>query len=258
MDYDHEKTSSASDTHGANDRLRPGFGPFGTLAFSIGTAIGWGSLVVTCSTYLVQAGVWGTILGLVTGMLVIFVITRNLRYMICRNQSAGGIYTYTRKVCGYDFGFLAAWFLLLTYMSILWANTTSVPLFVRYFLGDTFRFGYLYTIFGYKVYIGEVLLSVMAIGIMGVICAVFRKVTQIIMIVSALLFVVFVEGEDYAVRKELVEKLIAASLESKDEIGSTLAVGISDYRKGEDKSVLNVFTRADKRMYTGKTEMKRT
>lgn len=102
---DEMKTTLSTDSNGA-PKLQPGFGKMSVFAFSIGTSIGWGSLVVTCNSYLAQAGVVGTILGLLIGMIVIFVITRNLRYMIERNQNAGGIYYFARKVCGYDYGFL--------------------------------------------------------------------------------------------------------------------------------------------------------
>ena len=131
----------------------------------------------------------GTALGLVLGMLVTFVITHNLQYMICRSQNAGGIYTFAQKVCGHDFGFIAAWFLLLTYMSVLWANITSVPLFARYFLGDIFRFGFHYHIFGYEVYFGEALLSIAAICLVGCLCVNSRKGTNRIMVISAITFV---------------------------------------------------------------------
>lgn len=114
--------------------LKPYFNPLGTWAFSIGTAIGWGSFVVTCNTYLSQAGILGTISGLLLGMAVVLVITYNLCYMIEREPDAGGIYTYGRKVRGYDTGFLVAWFLLLTYLAVLWANITSLQLFARRFL----------------------------------------------------------------------------------------------------------------------------
>ena len=165
------------------------FNRLSVWAFSIGTSIGWGSLVVTCNTYLASAGVWGTVLGLAVGMLVILIITRNLQYMIRRSPNAGGIYTFAKQVCGPDYGFLAAWFLLLTYMAILWANVTSVPLFARYFFGDIFRFGFSYNIFGYEVWLGEALLSIAAVLLTGVFCANSRKAIHIVMIVSALVFV---------------------------------------------------------------------
>ena len=58
--------------------LKPSFTPTGMWAFSIGTSIGWGSFIVTCNTYLLKSGILGTVLGLLIGMSVIFVITWNL------------------------------------------------------------------------------------------------------------------------------------------------------------------------------------
>ena len=120
--------------------LRAGFTPLGMWAFSIGTSIGWGSFIVTCNTYLQKSGFLGTTFGLLAGMAVVLVISWNLQYMIRQSPGAGGIYTFEKKIGGKDLGFLAFWFILLTYLAILWANTTSVPLFARFFLGDTFRF----------------------------------------------------------------------------------------------------------------------
>ena len=50
------------------------------------------------------------------------------------------------------------------------ANATSIPLFAGYFFGDVFRFGYLYRIFGYEVYLGEILLTVGAIALATLLC----------------------------------------------------------------------------------------
>ena len=86
--------------------LRAGFTPLGMWAFSIGTSIGWGSFIVTCNTYLQKSGLLGTVFGLLLGMAVILVITWNLQYMITRAPSAGGIYTFEKKVGGKDLGFL--------------------------------------------------------------------------------------------------------------------------------------------------------
>ena len=131
--------------------LKSNFTPLGMWAFSIGTSIGWGSFIVTCNTYLLKSGVLGTVFGLLLGMAVILVITWNLQYMIRKSPGAGGIYTFTKKEAGNDLGFLALWFVLLSYFAILWANITSLPLFARFFLGDTFQFGFHYKIFGYEV-----------------------------------------------------------------------------------------------------------
>ena len=169
-------------------RLQPGFTPLGIWAFSIGTSIGWGSFIVTCNTYLQKSGIQGTILGLLIGMAVILIITWNLQYMIRTRPGAGGVYTFVRHVGGKDVGFISFWFVLLTYLAILWANITSVPLFARFFLGETFQFGFHYNIFGYEVWFGEALLSVCAVVLIGLLCAGRTRVQNRIMIVAALVF----------------------------------------------------------------------
>ena len=168
--------------------LRPGFTPLGMWAFSIGTSIGWGSFIVTCNTYLQKSGVLGTVFGLLVGMAIIFVITWNLQYMIRKSPNAGGIYTFEKKVGGKDLGFIAFWFILLTYLAILWANITSVPLFARFFLGDTFQFGFHYSIFGYEVWFGEALVSICAVLVIGALCVCSTRLPNHIMTVAALVF----------------------------------------------------------------------
>ncbi len=147
-----------------NMRIKtPALSSLGALAFSIGTSIGWGAVVVICDTYLMKAGPMGSVLGLLAGMAIMFIISRNYAYMVNHFPKAGGAYTYSREVFGHDHAFLTAWFLALTYFTILWANVMSIPLFAQYFFGDIFRFGYLYSLFGYDIYLGEVLLFIAVI-----------------------------------------------------------------------------------------------
>ena len=157
-------------------------------AFSIGTSIGWGSFIVTCNTYLQKSGILGTAFGLLAGMAVIFVITWNLQYMIRTAPDAGGIYTFQKHVSGKDVGFLTFWFVLLTYLAILWANMTSLPLFARFFLGNTFQVGFHYHIFGYEVWMGEALLSICAVLLVGLLCSRSSRLPNRVMIVAALTF----------------------------------------------------------------------
>lgn len=56
--------------------------PLGAWAFSIGTSIGWGSLVITSDTYLAQAGPWGSTIGMLIGCAVMVVISVNYGYMM--------------------------------------------------------------------------------------------------------------------------------------------------------------------------------
>ncbi|MBQ6376742.1 MAG: amino acid permease [Lachnospiraceae bacterium] len=160
----------------------------GAWAFAIGTSVGWGSLVVTSSTYLAQAGPIGSVLGLIVGAAVMLLICFNYAYMMKNYPEAGGAYAYAREVFGYDQGFLVSWFVLMTYFAMLWANATSLPLFGRIFLGDLFSVGKMYSLFGYDVYLGEAMLSMAAIVLIGLLCTRSKKWTNIAMLVMALLF----------------------------------------------------------------------
>ena len=82
--------------------------PMGAWAFGIGTAVGWGSLVVTAITYLAQAGPLGSALGMVVGALIMAIIAWNYSYLMRSFPESGGAYAYTREVFGHDTGFLMA------------------------------------------------------------------------------------------------------------------------------------------------------
>lgn len=168
----------------------------GAWAFSLGTSVGWGSLVVTSSTYLAQAGPLGSVLGLAAGMLLMMVISRNYAYLMNACPEPGGAYAYSREVFGHDHGFLTGWFLALTYLAVLWANATSIPLFARFFLGDLFQKGYLYTLFGYDVYLGEALLSLLVLAGAATLCvkswrAAYRVMVGLVFLFTAGIGIVF-------------------------------------------------------------------
>lgn len=169
--------------------LKPEFSPLGVFAFSIGASIGWGSFVVTCSTYLMKSGLLGTVGGLLIGMSVMLLIAWNLQYMIQQQPGPGGAYIFQKNVSGHDLGFVVFWFIFLVYLAILWANLTAVPLFVRFFLGDTFQFGFHYEILHYDVWFGEALLSMAATLLIGLLCASDARVTSRVMSVSVLTFI---------------------------------------------------------------------
>ena len=151
-------------------RLAPYLGPAGAWAMALGTSIGWGSLVITGGAWLAKAGPAGSVLGLLAGALLMLIIARNYHYMMICRPDAGGVYTYAKECFGHDYGFLAAWFLSLTYLAMFWANATAIPLFARYFLGDDFEFVRLYSIFDYDIYLGEILLTASAIILFSAIC----------------------------------------------------------------------------------------
>ena len=171
-------------------QLQPYLSPLAVWALSVGSAIGWGSLVVTSSSYLAQAGPLGSIIGLLIGFAMMLMVAGHYHFLANRYPGTGGLYNYVKYIFGYDRAFLVGWFMFLIYISIFWANATSIPLFARYFLRGVFKVGYLYTIFGYKVYLGESLATLAVIVLIGLLCMKSKKATALSMVILVLLFTV--------------------------------------------------------------------
>ena len=185
---DQMKESSAAHKHAA--ALQPYLSPLAVWALSVGSAIGWGSLVVTSKTYLSQAGPLGSIIGLLIGFVMMLMVANHYHFLANRYPGTGGLYNYVKYIFGYDRAFLVAWFMFLVYISIFWANATSIPLFARYFLRSVFSVGYLYTIFGYEVYVVEALVTLAVITAVALLCMSSKTATARCMEVLALVFTV--------------------------------------------------------------------
>ena len=121
---------------------------------------------------------------------MMLMVASHYHFLANRYPGTGGLYNYVKYIFGYDRAFLVAWFMFLVYIAIFWANATSVPLFSRYFLQGFFKFGYLYTIFGYDVYLGEALVTLLVIGLIALLCMKSKKATARSMVVLVLVFTV--------------------------------------------------------------------
>ena len=150
--------------------LSPYLTPLGAWALAFGCAVGWGSFVMPGTTFLPIAGPLGTVLGIGIGALIMLLIGANYHFLMNEYPDAGGTYTYSKVNFGSDHGFLNAWFLILTYVAIIWANATALPLIARNLLGGMFQVGFDYEIAGFHVYMGEVLLAIASLVIAAVIC----------------------------------------------------------------------------------------
>lgn len=154
----------------ATSYLTPYLGPWAVLALSFGYAVGWGAFVMPGRVFLPDAGPLGTMIGIVLGAVAMTIFALNYHRMILREPGPGGAVRFARKVFGEDHGFLVGWFLSLAYIAILWANATSIVLLERYLFGDALQFGFHYTVVGFDVYLGEVVLPIAAIVGCGVLC----------------------------------------------------------------------------------------
>ena len=181
-----ESSSSSNNT----SELRPYLSPLAAWALAIGSAIGWGSLVVTSSAYLSSAGPLGSVIGLLIGFAMMLMVANHYHYLSNSYPGTGGLYHYVKHIFGYDRAFLIAWFMFLIYISIFWANATSIPLFARYFLQSVFKKVYLYTIFGYEVYLGEAMVTLAVMWRVGWLCMKSKKATARIMVAMVLIFTI--------------------------------------------------------------------
>ena len=144
--------------------------PLGAWALAFGCAVGWGAFILPGTTFLPKAGPMGTIIGMSIGTVLMLVIAFNYHYLMNRHVGSGGAFAYTRIAFGYDHGFLCAWFLVLTYIAILWANATALVLIFRNLAGGLLQTGFHYQIAGYDVYFGEAAVSIGAVLLCGAIC----------------------------------------------------------------------------------------
>ena len=163
--------------------------PIAVWALSFGCAVGWGAFVMPGTTFLPKAGPLGTLIGIIIGAIIMFIIGVNYSYLMRKYPDAGGTLTYTIKTLGYDHGFMSSWFLILVYVAIIWANATALGLISKNLFGDTFQFGFYYKVLGYDVYFGEVLLSIIAIVLCGTLCIYSKKIAVNIQLIFAIFLI---------------------------------------------------------------------
>ena len=163
-----------------NDVTRTG-GSFSALdvwGLAFGCMVGWGAFVMPGAAFLPLAGPAGTVISMVVGFLVMLVICANIAYLMKRSQREGGVYSYTKEAFGRDHAFLCAWFLCLSYLTIVFLNGTALFLVIRTMLGDSVQNGYYYTIAGNAVYLTEVIVSVIALAGVGFLFIVAKNVLR--------------------------------------------------------------------------------
>ncbi len=139
------------------------------FAIIIGAIIGMGSFMLPGTKFLPSAGVINTCLGLVLGTLMIVLIEKNYAYMMRQSITEGGEFSFTLNVLGKKHGFVVGWFLFLAYLTLIPLNASAMPIVVNFLFPDLLNFGYLYTIAGDPVYVGEILLSTAIMVVFAVI-----------------------------------------------------------------------------------------
>ena len=163
--------------------------PLAAWALSFGCAVGWGAFMMPGNSFLPVAGPLGTVIGFLIGALIMLIVGVNYHYMMKLYPDDGGALSFVRNTFDADHGFVAAWFILLTYVAIVWANATALPLIGRFLLGNIFQFGLHYEVAGFQIYLGELLLAIGALILFSLLCT-RGKVILTVQIAMALLLCV--------------------------------------------------------------------
>ena len=144
-------------------RLEKKLSPLNVWSLALGCIIGWGAFVMPGNTFLGKAGPLGTAIAMGVAALIMIVIAINYNYMINKYPVAGGEFTYTQQAFGEKHAFVCSWFLGLSYLAIVPLNATALALIGRNLMNNVFQVGFHYTVAGYDIYFGEILLAVAAL-----------------------------------------------------------------------------------------------
>ncbi len=133
------------------------------FAILLGAIIGWGCFMLPGEKFLPNSGVFNTSIGLFLGTMSIIVIERSYRFMMQKNINEGGEFSYILQFLGKKNAFIVGWFLALAYISLIPLNAIAFPLVFDKLSPGCLDFGYLYTIAGQDIYVGQILVSLIII-----------------------------------------------------------------------------------------------
>lgn len=140
-------------------KLEKSLSPINVWALALGSIIGWGAFVMPGNLFLPSAGPLGTAIGLSIGAIIMSIIVISYGYMIKKFPVAGGEFAFSFEGFNRHHAFICSWFLGLSYLSIVPLNATALGLIGRYMFPGILQVGYLYSIAGWEVYLGEIILA---------------------------------------------------------------------------------------------------
>ena len=147
--------------NGNAPELKKQLNPANVWAIAFGCIIGWGSFINPGKKFLPNSGVAGTAIAMVLGGLVMVIIAFSYAYMIPKYPKAGGEFTFTKNCFGKRTAYLCGWFLVAAYLTNVPMNSTAIGLIVDGIDGpaDILKFGFHYSVAGFDIWLGEILLA---------------------------------------------------------------------------------------------------
>lgn len=146
--------------------LRKSLSPTQVLSLALGCIIGFGCFVLP-GDFLGKSGPLGTAIGIVIGAGLMLLIIKSYGMVVERFPVAGAEYAHAYFAAGRYHAFVCGWFLSLGYLAVIPLNATALALLGKFVAPGLFARGFLYTVAGYDVFAGEILLASSSILLVG-------------------------------------------------------------------------------------------
>ncbi|OQY42109.1 MAG: hypothetical protein B6227_03135 [Fusobacteriia bacterium 4572_74] len=203
------------------------------LSLAIGAIIGWGAFVLPGDLFL-KVGMFNSIIAIFIGAIIMIGIEKNYGYLLHKFPVAGGEFAFTYDAFGWKHSLICGWFLTLAYISVVPLNATALALVAKFIMPGMLEVGYLYTIAGSSIYLGELSVAIFILclfaylNIKGIkLASQFQKIMVILLVGIVLLFLSlviarvgitnvntmsFIDGQDISLSKILKILSIAPML----------------------------------------------
>jgi amino acid transporter len=150
----------------SREELKPALRPLHVAALALGCIIGFGAFVLP-GDFLRMAGPVGAAVGVALGSVTMVVIALSYGILVRTFPVAGGEFAYAYHAAGRYHAYICGWLLALGYLCIVPLNATALAVLGKFLAPQVFARGYLYSVAGFDVYAGEVLLASAAIILIG-------------------------------------------------------------------------------------------
>lgn len=181
----------------------------GAWALCFGSAVGWGVFIMPGTSFLPNAGSLGTAIALAIGAVAMSFIAVNYHYLIKKFPRCGGAFVYAQETFGHTHGFICGWLLLLSFLPLVAMNATASALISRNLLGGIAEFGFSYSLAGYQVYFGEILLMLLLCAVVMIVLIRSNRLTYAFQTVFVLCMAIFTVAVLVVILRDPAENVAA-------------------------------------------------
>jgi amino acid transporter len=180
--------AAACGREGSASRFSRILGRWDVFVLSFGAMIGWG-WVVLAGGWVEAAGLWGAALAFAAGGGAVILIGLLYAELASALPFVGGEHVYTERAFGPATAFICAWAIIFGYVSVVTFEAIALPVAVAY-LAPEIRQGYLWTIAGSDVHVGEAAIGatgaivMTALNVLGVRVAARAQAAMVLVLVA--------------------------------------------------------------------------